>query len=194
MAKRVHSNRSGFTLFELLIIVAIAIVVAVIAVPNVALAVSSARLRASMTSLSGVLQNTRILAVRQNRMMTTRMTAGSGGLTAFAKLATDSSDVTTHEVQIEMEAPIIRVTAPSGPDEPSELDIAVLGFTPETGDPSFNTRGLPCVYSMGSCTNHGFLFYFHDTRSGSTPGWSALSISPAGRIKKWFWNGSTWLD
>jgi len=194
MTRQTQKNRAGFTLLELLIVVGIGAMITAIAVPNVVIAVSNSRLRASMTSLSGVLQSTRMLAVKQNRTMTTRMTVQSSGMVAYAKLATASTPLYVNDMQVEMEAPITKVTTPSGPGAPSALNTGVLGFTPQTGEPSFNTRGMPCAYSGGSCPNQGFAYYFHDNRSGATAGWSAVSISPAGRIKKWYWNGSAWVD
>jgi hypothetical protein len=83
---------------------------------------------------------------------------------------------------------------PTGVGAPEEIETSVLGFTPQTTEPSFNTRGLPCVYDDGICTNDGFLFYFKDTSRQGSQGWAALSISPAGRIKKWFWTGGSWVD
>jgi prepilin-type N-terminal cleavage/methylation domain-containing protein len=193
MTKDGRPNR-GFTLLELLIVVAIFILVTTIAVPNVIVVLSNTRMRASITSFSGVLQSTRMLAVKENRTMTTHMIVQSQGLVAYAKLASDSNPLAVHDSQIEMEAPIAEMDTPTGPGAPSTISTSVLGFTPETTEPSFNTRGMPCTYSGGSCTNKGFLYYFHDTRPGSHAAWAAVSISPAGRIHKWFWNGSAWTD
>lgn len=188
-------DRSGFSLLELLIVVAILTVVTVVAVPNVTLALSHARLRASMTSFSGVLQNTRIVAVKQNATMSTHVAVKPYGLIAYVKAASDTSDLSSWDAQVQLQAPVSRVTTPSGPGAPSILDAAALGFAaPETSDPSFNSRGMPCTYSGGNCVSHGFLYYFKETRPRNEYGWAAVSISPAGRVKKWYWNGSAWTD
>jgi prepilin-type N-terminal cleavage/methylation domain-containing protein len=184
----------GFTLLELLIVVAILMLVTVIAVPNVVVVLSYSRMRASITSFSGVLQSTRMLAVKENRTMTTHIGNQGQGLVAYAKLATDSNPLAVHDSQIEMEAPIVYMASPTGPNAPTAISTTVLGFTPETTEPSFNTRGMPCAYSTGTCPNKGFLYYFHDTRPGGKQTWAGVSISPAGRIHKWFWNGSAWTD
>ena len=191
MAKR---SDFGFTLFELMIVLGIFMVLAMIAIPNVTVALSNGRMRASITSVSGVLQSTRMLAVKENRTMETRMRVQGAGLVAFAKLASSADDLNVHDNQVAMEAPIEKMTTPSGPGAPSVITTTTLGFTPETGDPSFNTRGMPCAYDDGNCPNRGFLYYFHDTRAAGGRGWAAVSISPAGRIRKWFWNGSAWTD
>ena len=193
MSTSSRSNR-GFSLMEVLIVMAVVVLVTTIAIPNVTVAVSNSRMRANITSFSGVLQSTRMLAVKENKTMTTHMGIQSGGLVAYAKVATDANPLAVHDSQVEMEAPIVKMTTLSGPGAPSAISTAILGFTAQTGDPSFNTRGLPCTYDSGLCTNNGFLYYFRDTRPGNASGWAAVSISPAGRIHKWFWNGSAWVD
>jgi Tfp pilus assembly protein FimT len=181
-------------MFEILIVVAVGAIVTVTAVPNMVTGIANMRLRSSMTSLAGVLQNCRVLAVKQNRHMTTRFGVQSYGIVAFVKLATDTSGVETGDSQVELEAPVTRVTAPTGPGAPSAIATSVLGFTPETSEASFNPTGLPCAYSGGSCPNKGFVYYFHDRRPLGQVGWAALSVSPAGRMKKWYWNGTAWTD
>src|SRR5258708_30902676 len=56
----------GFSLIELLIVVFVVMVVAAIAVPNVLLAVSNLRLRASAGDLAGLMQQARIMAAKNN--------------------------------------------------------------------------------------------------------------------------------
>jgi Tfp pilus assembly protein FimT len=189
-------KRSGFSMLEVLAVTAISMIVTVIAIPNMITAISNMRLRSSMTSLAGVLQNCRMLAVKQNQIMTTHFavsTFGAGnGVIAYVKTATDPNPISTTDSQVQLEQPVTQVTSLTGPDAPSSAP--TLGFTAATGSPSFTTTGLPCAYSGGSCSNSGFLYYFHDTRASTKTGWAAISLSPAGRLKKWYWNGTTWTD
>jgi Tfp pilus assembly protein FimT len=186
----------GFSLFELTFVVAVLIVVGLFAIPNMVIVISNARVRAGVTSMSGLLQSARMLAVKQNKTLTTHFdTEGTATLVGFVKDATISTPVReATDMQAEWEAPVQMMTSPSGAGAPASFTTATLGFTPATSFPSFNTRGLPCVYDSGSCDNFGFLYYFKDTSQSGSKGWAALSISPAGRIKKWFWDGSTWTD
>jgi prepilin-type N-terminal cleavage/methylation domain-containing protein len=189
-------NRSGFTLMETMIVLAIAAIVTVTAVPNITNALANAKLRASMTSLSGLFQNTRMVAVQQNKTKTALFEGGTTTrLMGYIRDAGDTSSLSTMDSQVEMEAPITKLTTPTGPGAPTAISTGVLGFTPQTVDPSFNPRGLPCLYSSGTCpTNYGFIYYFKDSRIAGAGGWAAISLSPAGRIKRWFWNGSAWTD
>jgi Tfp pilus assembly protein FimT len=193
-----HKNSAGFSLLELMTVAAISMTMTMMAVPNMISTVGNVRLRSSMTSLAGVLQNCRMLSVKQNQIMSTHFAVtsyGAGnGVIAYVKKATDANPLYTTDSQVQLEQPVTRVITPSGTGAPAILQTSVLGFTPQTGDPSFTTTGLPCVYSAGNCTNGGFTYYFHDIRGTGQTGWAAISISPAGRLKKWYWNGSAWTD
>jgi hypothetical protein len=116
----------------------------------------------------------------------------------FVKDAIACSGVTAavSDTQVQLEAPITPMSTPTGPGAPSTILNSTLGVssTPATTDPSFNSRGLPCSYSGGACTNSAFIQYFKDNRIGGSGGWAAISISPAGRINRWFWNGSAWTN
>ena len=192
MTKR--TGQAGFSLFEAMIVAGIGMVLAAATIPNMMTAIANMRLRSSMTSLAGVLQNCRVLSVKENRHMTTHFETLSHGIIAYVKLASEAPGLEEGSSQVQLEAPVTHVTAPSGPGAPSAISNGVLGFTPQTGNPSFSPTGLPCVYSGGTCDRYGFIYYFYDTRRAGQRGWAALSISPAGRMKKWYWNGTAWTD
>ena len=186
---------AGFSLIEVSVVVLISLIVGMIAIPNMVSVISNARLHAGVTSMSGLLQNSRMSAVKKNLTLTAHFgTLDGQTLVAFAKPANEAPVRATTDLQAEWEAPVMMMGTPTGVGAPAEIDTTVLGFTPQTTEPSFNTRGLPCVYDDGNCTNDGFLFYFKDTSRQGSQGWAALSISPAGRIKKWFWTGGSWVD
>jgi len=189
-------NQSGFSLLEVTLVGAIGMIVTATAVPNMINGISMLRLRASMTSRAGVIQNCRMLSVKQNQTMSTHFSPTSTGVVAYVKKANDPNPntYTVQDSQVELEAPVIQTTSPSGMGAPPAIDNATLGFTAQTGDPSFGTTGLPCAYASGVCPNGGFIYYFHDLRPAGQKGWAALSISPAGRLRKWYWNGSDWTS
>jgi type II secretory pathway pseudopilin PulG len=192
-------RNAGFSLLEVMAVAGISLIVTVTAIPNTVNSIGALRLRSSMTSLEGVIQNCRMLAVKQNQTMSTHFIVttygASNGVLAYVKKASDANPVLTADSQVQLEQPVTRVTTLSGTGAPTTaLDNLILGFTPQTGDPSFTMTGLPCAYSGGNCTNNGFIYYFHDSRPAPRTGWAAISISPAGRLKKWFWSGSTWTN
>src|SRR5712664_3056463 len=63
---RLRSRRHGFSLIELLVVLFVVMVIAAIAIPNILLAVSNIRLRASAGDLAGLMQQARILAAKSN--------------------------------------------------------------------------------------------------------------------------------
>jgi Tfp pilus assembly protein FimT len=189
---RADRRPAGFSLLELIVVTFILIVIGVIALPNMVNVVSNARLHGGATSLSAMLQNCRMLAVKENKTKTTYFDIMANGPVAYVKNATDvNTALASGDPQVQLGTPLTRYVTPTGADAPTTLD---PGFTASTGNPSFNPSGLPCAYSGGNCTNSGFVYYFKDRRPMGKSGWAAVSISPAGRIKRWFWDGSNWTN
>lgn len=187
-------QRSGFSLIEMTVVVGILMVVGLITLPNMVAVISNARVHAGVTSMSGLLQSCRMKAVKENKTLTTHFTTEDATLIGYVKEAPDTAPLLNTDLQAEWEAPVVMMSEPDGDGAPSEITTTMLGFSPAGDEPSFNTRGLPCLYDSGDCDNSGFLYYFKDTSREGSKGWAALSISPAGRIKKWFWTGSSWAD
>jgi len=195
-------NQDGFSLLEATIVVGIGLLVTAMGVPRVNTFIANAKVRASMTTVSGFMQNVRMLAIKKNGTITARnfnREVLPFSLVYFAKEAADSSSLTTKDSQVELQAPISAYNTPTGTGAPPAITNAALGLSadPQIGNPSFNSRGLPCAYDTltGLCTaNVAFIKYFKDNRGSGSGRWAAISITPAGRIKRWFWNGSAWTD
>ena len=196
------ARQRGFSLLELIVVVSILLILAATAVPNLMNVVANMRLRAASSSLSGLVQEARMQAIKHNKPMTVLFTSNEGGPYAFVQDASSSNTVlgTVNPLSgpiyavVQLGAPVIRVDTPTG-GSPTPLTTTQLGYTPldltdATNLPSFNSRGVPCKYSSGSCTNNGFVYYFTDIRRGAA--WTALTISPAGRLERWFWYGDHW--
>lgn len=185
-------NQRGASLLEITIVVCIALVLTATAAPNMMNAIGNARLRGASSSLASLMQNGRAAAVKLNRIQTTRFVTLNGGPYAYVKDATASdTSLNSTDVQVQLGAPIIQVSTPTG-GNPTAMDSSTLGFTPSTYPTlaSFNPYGMPCVYQSGLCISSGFVYYFTDVRRNAA--WTAVSISPAGRIQQWFWYGDHW--
>src|SRR5881396_3874036 len=122
MRPRSRTKRSGFSLLAVLFGVAAITIILAVALPSMTNAIANVKVRGNMTSVSGLLQNTRILAVKLNRTMTARYfvrTTSPLGLVYYAKNATDSSPLASSDPQVELEAPITRYTTPTGANAPA---------------------------------------------------------------------------
>ena len=192
-------GQGGFSLFEVAVILSVGLILAAIGLPRMTNVIAMQKLRGSMTTASSFLQNVRMLAIKKNRTMTAfafNRTERPYSLVYWTKESTDSSSFSPQFSQVELQAPITKMDSPTGPGAPPAITNGALGLlvNPEVGDPSFNSRGLPCKVSGTDCDNKAFIKYFKDNRIGGSGGWAAVSITPAGRIKRWFWNGSAWTD
>src|SRR5215813_10219121 len=197
---------AGFSMLELSLVVAIGALVTVIGLPRMNVAIANLKLRSSMTTVSALVQNCRMLAVQRNTTLSTKFVDASPSaivksMRAVVTAVTDSTNTPiAADAQVEMEAPISSpATVPVGAGAPPALTNGQLGLSadPLYTVPSFNSRGLPCAFNSltGACaTNNAFIRYFKDNRINIAGGWAAVAISPAGRIKRWFWNGTSWID
>jgi type II secretory pathway pseudopilin PulG len=176
-----------------MVVVAILVVISAIAIPNMMNVIANLRLRGGMSSLSSLLQNCRMMSIKGNQTYSVHFTTMSAGPVAYVKLAGDTAGILNSDVQAQLGAPVTMDQSPSGTGAPTLLDNSILNFDPLTSDPSFNSRGIPCIYASGTCTApKGYVFYFRGRRPFGTDNWAAVTVSPAGHVKTWYWNGSSW--
>ena len=195
-------SQSGFTLPELLIVVAIGMIIATMTIPLLSTAMKQYRLRSSAVDLDGQLQRARTRAVKDNRTYTLQtaqlvqggFTYGQVYLDLNGNLALDAG-----EPMIQLQRNVTLVTGAGIPAIPN----ASLGFTPQptTAQVNFSARGTPCVFVGGFCSSWdsagaapnqvGFVFYLQAPLGAGTS-WSAVSIGPSGRFRAWSYSNATW--
>lgn len=196
-------RRNGFTLIELVMVIAIMLAIAAYAIPTFLSAVSDYRLKNTMSQVSGLLQQQRMTAVRLNTTYRL-LTATSGGRTkAWFELPTTAVPVAGNG-QWDSGEPMVQF--------PSNISIQTSGYPGDaataagisnvqptsTAVVQFNSRGLPCVGATPCAildgSNHpvGFVVYFQGRSNYGRNMWGAVTITPAGRVRTWFWNGSAY--
>jgi len=189
--------QKGFSIVELVVVVAIMLIVAAFAVPGILQMVHTARLQGSASDFTGLIQQARIRSVQDDRAYSLFVNAAAGATpsTAFVDLkqsgviaAGDPEMVLPREVAL-----VAAANAPATANLKTQLLPAASPVTPQDAASAaatpitFSPRGLPCTPVAGACSGVGlgpaaYWAFFQDSQ---TTDWEAVTISPAGRIQKW---------
>jgi prepilin-type N-terminal cleavage/methylation domain-containing protein len=186
----------GFTMVELVIVVAITLVVAAIALPGVLAATENFKLRSTVSSISGLVQRARMLSVARNTyypVLSVTDTATNitsvymGNANDFA--ATTTLTTATDKTNIIVVGKVaFDVTASHPPDATIRNGLDAVYTLPE-----FNPRGLPCFGNpCVADPSKMYITFLRQDRSLGTPGWAAINVTPLGRTQVWTWDGSKW--
>jgi prepilin-type N-terminal cleavage/methylation domain-containing protein len=192
-----QDRQRGFTLLELMIVIVIILVVAAMAIPSIMQAMYNLRLRSSGSEVAGVLQGARMRAIRDNQTYPVSCTPQPLNNCTILFIDTQNppfgSGVYVPADGVAAQLPgTVRFSTAAPPISP-----VTLGFVPLVNQqPYFNSRGLPCSLGGGGvCTPNGFIFYFQDQRPLGANGFSAVAVTPAGRIRVYSYSiGSGWFQ
>ena len=188
---------AGFSMLELMIVLAMVMTATTIAVPTMITVMANAQLRQGMGNLSSLFQNARMRAAQQNSITRIRFQLTNNKWVAYVDNGISPSELTSTTPQLWLPAKFSKVGPPSG--TPAALDAATCGSTlaPNTTDDTyFNQLGIPCHYSSGACSSsQAFAYYFtYQGSANMSTTWAAMCVSPAGRVKAWYWDGSAWKN
>ena len=211
-----RNRHSGFSLVELLVVIAIIMVVAAIATPSIVNGINGIRLRSAASEMTGIMQQARQMAVRSNKYYTVKPTVLPGGRGAYVDLNyndTFDGGAPAPEPMFQLTRGVAIVAA-GAPNTANLLGQCCATFAPQNSAvlPSFNSRGLPCVGpasptppgGVGGIPNSlcnvrdakggtvGFVYYLSQARPFGAVGWAAVSVTPAGRIRVWTYDGANW--
>lgn len=199
-------SKAGFSLIELLVVVAVMLVVAAFAAPTLTTTLDSFRMRGTLSSIANLAQRARTQAIKKNTSQHIHFATVNNQAVTFVTDVNDVQSVAAPQPgdpllsnQLWLSSQFALAAAPAGAGAPpamTGLSMWGTALNPNIGpqDPYFNSRGMPCLPDplTGVCgPTTGFLYYIRYSRSG-TVRWAATSISPAGRIQSWFWNGTSW--
>jgi Tfp pilus assembly protein FimT len=189
--KHLHNQRAmrGFSLIEILIVTSVTLCIAATAIPKFVSTTANIELRAGVRSASGILQQTRAQAIKQDTFLKTKYYNGTSGGIVYNDL-NDNDHPDAKEPQAQLGTTVLAYSAPFGIPA---LGNTELNFSPVTTTTvAFSSTGQPCN-ALHSCAV-GMVVYFTDVRVVGSPGWAAVSVSPAGRVATWMWDGSAWLE
>jgi prepilin-type N-terminal cleavage/methylation domain-containing protein len=186
----------GFSLVELLIVIAMIMILAAISVPRLLNSISDINLRYAATNISGLLQSARISAVRKNSFYTVQPTTLSTGGTGYYVHVQGGSYVTGDPVlPLGSQTTAYIGTGSGAPNEStftSGTSSTGLSFAPNSASdaPSFNARGLPCigVPATGACPlvpGQGFVIFLSKSSAIGNVSWASVAVTPSGHIQIW---------
>jgi prepilin-type N-terminal cleavage/methylation domain-containing protein len=195
-----HTNR-GFTLLEMIIVLAIMMILAAITVPRFLNIVSDINLRYVATNYSGLLQSARIQSVRKNDFYgIAPTTLPTGDNAYFVHVHALSTSYTVGDPLLPVGARI-GVHAGTGSGAPNEATLTCgtsCTFATSSSFPFFNARGLPCTVSGSVCTQApgvGYLTVLSTTSLTGNVSWAAVIVTGGGRIQFWSSDGAgNWVQ
>lgn len=198
--RKTSTPQLGYSLIEALAVVAIVMILAAVATPNIMQAVYSVRLRSSAGDLAGLMQQARILAAKNNATYTVRYTTLNGNPAAYVDLNLNGAYDTGEPVIYFPLSVALAAGAPTGSSgQPAAYVLAGdtgAGAYDNTNILAFSSRGLPCVYdSPPTCTTPAakyFGYYLTQTGPIGPAAWGAVIVTKAGRSKVVTFNGATW--
>jgi Tfp pilus assembly protein FimT len=187
----------GFSLVEIIVVWAIVLFLAGVAFPIFTKISYNIRLKSAATNISGLMQQARILAARQNAVYTIAIpTAGGQACIDLDRNGTCGSG-----------EPVIlfnsNITPASGAPNGSGGQPSAYVLVGDTGSTNYDNsttlgysaRGLPCAYVSSTCSTPAagyFVYYLQDSRPDGSTGWAAIVVTRTGRTKSVTWNGASW--
>jgi prepilin-type N-terminal cleavage/methylation domain-containing protein len=196
------TRQQGFSLIEMCVVLAILMIVAGMLFIGAVNAIRGIRLTQSATSYANLLQHTRIQAVQDDTYYTVRTDINTNPPRAFvdvAKTGNYSASAPADPMMIFLQdvSPKPYNTGPGLADLKSK-------FLPTTGTgtvdatdpgPTFGPRGLPCkpsAMSGGTCPSMTPTSYITFLQNAESTKWEAVTVTPAGRIGIWSYDGTSW--
>src|SRR5881227_2875011 len=150
------SAREGFSLIELLIVVAISMIAAAMALPLVSNAVNQIHLSSSATDYANLLQRARMRAVQDDTYYQIRTQTLSGDPIAYVDINKNGS-YDTGEPMMVFASGVTDKAQSAGPALANLKSLflpsgsVAQGSLQSTMIPIFGPRGLPCVVSGSAC-------------------------------------------
>jgi len=200
-------QQRGFSIIELLIVVAIVLVVTGIAIPIYRNAMDGIHLGEAGRNYAGMLQRARLSAVTSNTYNAVGVQffnpACTGACDLIAYVDTADTNISPPSAYAAPE-PMTMLGAGVGwnqPGAPAATDLLNKVFPnhpPSTTalayPPVFGSRGLPCnpvnVTGGTVCNTQGFNAAFATYFQSPQGKWEAVSVNPVGRIQLWTYDPS----
>jgi type II secretory pathway pseudopilin PulG len=187
---------TGFSLAELIIVVAIVMIVAALSIPSLSHAIDNSRLKGATQTLAAVYQDSRLRATQNNTSYEVLVSqVGANPAQACIDLDGDgvcgATDVAT-KFPNKIKLSNTGIPVPLDPQlhfpfvytENSAMYTQQNVLAPGL---AWNSEGMPCQRASASarCIATGWLQYVQLRHSGGSTIYGAVTVTPTGRVKTW---------
>lgn len=179
----------GFSLLELMLVVAVVMILASVSVPGLMKTVSDISLRYTASDFASLLQTARMRAVRKNTFYSVQAGTLASGQAIYYIEKPGAAYVNGDPLMPVDRNLTISLGAGSGaPNETAFLASLAFTVNPAINAPSFNARGLPCIGTPAACptnTTNGFVIFMSKSALLGNSPWAAVAVNPSGRVQLW---------
>ncbi|MFQ6030523.1 MAG: Tfp pilus assembly protein FimT/FimU [Dehalococcoidia bacterium] len=195
-----RNKQRGFALVEMMVVVLITVILTAIAIPNLLDAIRRYQLESSVRSAANTLLVARYEAIRRNQLATTIYREVPAppvyGIDTNGNLSLDADESIfplSQNVRItNVGAPALTTMgpnydcAPACPAQPNKSPFGV-NFSPRGTAMQQLTSGPQNYWIEATAV---YVVFVQHQIDGD---WAAVTITPAGRTRVWFWNGTSWV-
>lgn len=189
-SKATLDSQAGFTLTELIVVVAIILVVSGLSIPNLTRAIDTSRIKGAAQTMAAAYQDARIRATQKDTSYQV-LVSSPGVLPPQICIDLDGDGacgagdpVTTFPAQVKV--------SNLGVPVPLENQVPFRALvTEQPGAPNnnltWNAVGLPCQRTSPTapCTAVGWVQHLQLLRANGDVMYAAVTVSPTGRVKTW---------
>lgn len=199
-----RSRQSGFSMTELVIVVAIILIVAAVAIPNGIRVWYNMEIRATTDQVASLMQQGRLMAAKSNAYYAVCYTTSQGVQRVYLhQTSLSSSTPCTFSSSDQLIDLARQITAASAAPTGSNPSAYTISTDTSSGTPcdnactlAFSPRGLPCKFdtstSPSTCTAPAATYFVYYFQAVSSNGYGAVLVTKAGRTRAVTWNGSSW--
>jgi prepilin-type N-terminal cleavage/methylation domain-containing protein len=198
-----HRAEKGFSMTELVVVVAIILIVAAVAIPNGIRVWYDMELRATSDQVASLMQQGRLMAAKNNAYYAVCYQVSQGLQQVYLNQTTlANSTPCTFTAGNKLTIDLARsITAASGAPTGTNPSAYTLATDTTSGTPcdnlctlAFSPRGLPCKLdtSTGTCSTPASTYFVYYFNAVSANGYAAVLVTKAGRTRAFTWNGSSW--
>lgn len=197
-----RKSQRGFTMLEMMVVVAILLLVMAIAIPNFTRALRRYQLESSARNVANLLLRARYEAIRSNRNATTLLPVGMGiyGLDLDGEDTDGDGSLLDDD---EPRLPLSRTVQMVDPTLTPPPELTTMGANYQSVQPpspafqiTFSPRGTSMQLQVSTPpvlieANNIYILYLQHRGDMS---WAAVTVTPAGRVRVWFYDGNAWVS